>query len=185
MDFDPEQRNWLAGFTGGFALPKKINALASTQACISLIRASGDVAMRIRTSVILIAIAGFLLMLAACGRLGPSSGEKIIKSTKSGDITISLSSASGEIRGGENELVLSFTGASGKPIDMPAASLKFHMPAMGSMAEMNDVAALTTTGTPGRFQALVNVEVAGTWEAMISFQGPRGTEQETMSVNAK
>ena len=141
--------------------------------------------MRIRTTVILIAITGFLLMLAACGRSGPSDNEKVIKSTKSGDITISLSSANGEIRSGENELMLSFTGASGKPIDMPAASLKFHMPAMGSMAEMNDVVALTTTGTPGKFQARVNVQVAGTWEAMISFQGPRGMEQATMSVNAK
>ena len=118
-------------------------------------------------------------------RRGPSNNEKIIKSTKSGDITISLSNASGEIRSGENDLMLSFTDASGKPIDMQAASLKFHMPAMGAMAEMNNVTALTTTGTPGKFQARVNVEVAGTWEAMISFQGPRGTEQATMSVNAK
>jgi YtkA-like protein len=136
----------------------------------------------------LIAIAGFLLMLAACGRPGPSnpsSNDKIIKSTRSGDITISLASASGEIRSGENELMLSFTDASGKPIDMPAASLKFYMPAMGAMAEMNEVAALTTTGTPGNFQARVNVEVPGTWEAMVSFQGPRGTEQATISINAK
>ena len=82
-------------------------------------------------------------------------------------------------------MTLSFSGASGNPLDVPAASLKFHMPAMGSMAEMNDVATLTTTGTPGKFRAVVNLEVAGTWEAMISFQGPRGTEQATMTVNAK
>jgi hypothetical protein len=59
------------------------------------------------------------------------------------------------------------------------------MPAMGSMAEMNDVAELTTTETPGKFRALVNIEVAGSWEAMVSFQGPRGTEQATMNVTAK
>ena len=146
--------------------------------------------MRIRTIVILTAICSFLLVLAACGRSGdpsnnPSSNEKFIKSTKSGDITISLSNSSGEMRSGENDVMLSFTNASGKPIDMPAASLKFHMPAMGSMAEMNDVATLTTTGTPGKFRAVVNPEVPGTWEAMISFQGPRGTEQATMSVTAK
>lgn len=142
--------------------------------------------MRIRTTFILIAIAPILLMLAGCGRSSPSSSnERIIKSTKSGDITISLLNASGEIRSGENELFLLFADASGKPVDMPAASLKFHMPAMGSMAEMNDVAALTTTDTRGKFRARVNVEIAGTWEAMISFQGSRGTEQTTMSVNAK
>ena len=82
-------------------------------------------------------------------------------------------------------MTLSFTGASGNPLDVPAASLKFHMPAMGAMAEMNDVAALTTTDTRGKFHARVNIEIAGTWEAMISFQGPRGTEQATMSVTAK
>ena len=141
--------------------------------------------MRTRTTVILIAIAAILLVSAACGRTAPSSNEKIIKSAKSGDITISLSSASGEIRSGENDVMLSFTDASGKPVDMPAASLKFHMPAMGSMAEMNDVATLTTTDTRGKFHAQINIEVAGSWEAMISFQGLRGTEQATMSVNAK
>lgn len=146
--------------------------------------------MRIRTIVILTAISSFLLVLAACGRSGdpsnnPSSNEKTIKATKSGDITISLSSVSGEMKTGENEMILSFADASAKPIDMPAASLKFHMPAMGAMAEMNDVATLTTTDTRGRFHARVNIEVAGSWEAMISFQGSRGTEQATMNVAAK
>lgn len=141
--------------------------------------------MKIRTIVISIAIAIPLFVLSACERSGSSSGEKIIKSTKSGDTTIALSSASGEIKSGENDLTLSFTDASGKPVDVPAASLKFYMPAMGAMAEMNEVATLTTTGTPGKFKVRVNIEVGGSWEAMISFQGSRGTEQATMSVNAK
>jgi hypothetical protein len=137
-----------------------------------------------RNVTITVAVSIFGLILAACGRSG-SSGEKTIKSTKSGDTTITISSASGEIKEGENELTLSFADASGKAVDVRAASLKFHMPAMGSMAEMNDVATLTTTDTPGKFHARVDVEVAGSWEAMISFQGPRGTEQVTMSVNVK
>jgi hypothetical protein len=145
--------------------------------------------MKIRTTVTLIAITAILLIIAGCSRSGPSSNassnEKTIKSVNSGAITISLSSVSGEIKAGENEVMLSFADASGKPVDMAAASLKFHMPAMGSMAEMNDVATLTTTDTLGRFRARINIEVAGSWEAMISFQGPRGTEQATMSVNAK
>lgn len=141
--------------------------------------------MRISTTVILIALASFILMFAACGRPGPSTNERVIKSTRSGDITISLSNAIGEIKSGENDLTLSFTDASGKPVDVPAASLKFHMPAMGAMAEMNDVAMLTTTDTPGKFRVAVNVEGEGTWELMISFQGSRGTENATMSVNAK
>jgi hypothetical protein len=126
-----------------------------------------------------------LLSSAACTGGRSSGGEKTIKSTRSSDTTIALSSATGEIKSGENEMTLSFTGASGNPLDVPAASLKFHMPAMGAMAEMNDVAELTTTDTRGKFHGRVNIEIAGTWEAMISFQGPRGTEQATMSVTAK
>jgi hypothetical protein len=82
-------------------------------------------------------------------------------------------------------LTLSFTDASGNAINVSAASLKFYMPAMGAMAEMNDVATLTTTNTPGKFSVRVNIEVGGSWEAMISFQGSRGTEHATMSVSAK
>lgn len=141
--------------------------------------------MKIRTIVILFAFGIPLLVLSACERSGSSIGEKMIKSTKSGDSTISLSSASGEIKSGENDLTLSFTDASGKPVDVPAASLRFYMPAMGAMAEMNDVATLTTTDTPGKFKVRVNIEVGGSWEAMISFQGSRGTEQAAMSVTAK
>jgi len=141
--------------------------------------------VRIRTIVISIAIAIFFVSLTACGGSGSPGSEKTIKSTKSGDTTISLLSASGEIKSGENDLTLSFADAAGKPLDVPAASLKFYMPAMGAMAEMNDVATLTTTDTPGKFKVRVAIEVGGSWEAMISFQGARGTEHATMSVNAK
>jgi hypothetical protein len=135
--------------------------------------------------VISLAIAISLVILLACDGARSSTAEKTIKSTKSGDTTIALSSASGEIKSGENDLSLSFTDASGKPVDVPAASLKFYMPAMGAMAEMNEVATLTTTDSPGKFKVRVNIEAGGSWEAMISFQGSHGTEHATMSVTAK
>ena len=141
--------------------------------------------MRIINIVGTIAIGIFVLGLAACGPSGSSGGEKMIKSTTSGDTTVALSSASGELKSGENDLTLSFTDAAGKPVNVTAASLKFHMPAMGAMAEMNDMATLTTTDTNGKFRVRVNIEVSGSWEAMISFQGPHGTEQVTMSVTVR
>lgn len=141
--------------------------------------------MKIRSIVVLFAVAISFVTLVACGGAGSSGAGKIIKSNKSGDMTIALSSSSGKIKSGENDLTLLFTDAMGKPVDVPAASLKFHMPAMGAMAEMNDVATLTTTETPGRFRVRVNIEVGGSWEAIISFQSPRGTEHATMSVNAR
>lgn len=141
--------------------------------------------MRTRTTILSIAIAISIFILAACGRSGSPGSEKTIKSTKAGDMTVTLASSTGELKNGENELMLAFTDASGKTVDVGAASLKFHMVAMGSMAEMTDGATLVTTDTPGKYRAQVNLEVAGTWEATVAYQGPHGTGQATMSVNAK
>ncbi len=80
---------------------------------------------------------------AACQKASPSGVEKVIKSAKSGDMTVALSSSTGELKSGENELTVTFTDASGKPVDVGDTSLSFHMAAMGSMAEMNDRATLT------------------------------------------
>jgi nitrogen fixation protein FixH len=139
--------------------------------------------MRAKTLIAALAI-WVAALIAACG--GSSSGEgKVIKSTNADGITIALLSPTGELRSGDNELTLSFTDASGKPVEMSAASLNFHMPAMGSMAEMNDQATLTTTSTPGKFHARVQIEMPGTWEAQINYQGPRGSGRATMTVIAK
>jgi hypothetical protein len=133
---------------------------------------------------ILALVAG--LITAACDSSGKSStGDKTIKSAKSGGLTITLASDTGEIKSGDNDLILAFTDESGKPVDVGAASLKFHMPAMGGMAEMNDAATLTTTDTPGRYRAQIHVSMAGSWEAIVTYQGAKGTGQASMSVNAK
>jgi hypothetical protein len=142
--------------------------------------------MRPKGIVTIVAFALIAVMLAACNRgTGTSSSEKVIKSTQAGNLTVTLSSSTGELKSGENDLILSFTDSSGKPVDVGAVSLKFHMPAMGSMAEMNDAATLTTTNTPGKYHAKVEIEVDGTWEASINYQGPQGTGQARMTVQAK
>jgi hypothetical protein len=131
---------------------------------------------------------GFLFavsLVAACRGTAPSGGEKVIKSTKSNEMTVTLSSAAGALKSGENQLMVTFTDASDKPVDVGAVSLIFHMAGMGTMAEMNDKATLTTTETPGKYRAQVNVEMAGTWEAQIKYQGQHGTGQVSMSVQAK
>jgi hypothetical protein len=135
---------------------------------------------------VLISILLIASLVAAACRDNPSlGGDKVIKSTKAGDMTVSLASATGELKNGENDLMLVFVDASGNPVDVGAVSLTFHMPGMGAMAEMNDKAALTITDTPGKYRAQVNIEMAGTWEARIAYQGSRGNGQTTMSVQAK
>lgn len=120
----------------------------------------------------------------ACQRPG-SAGERAIKSTKSGEMTITISSSNGALKRGINELMITFADSAGKPVDVGAASLNFHMAAMGSMAEMNDKATLTTTDAPGKYHAKVDVEMAGTWEAQVKYQGPQGAGETAMTVQAK
>jgi len=133
----------------------------------------------------IIALSAVLISAFIATACGGDPGDKIIKSAKSGDMTVTFASAGGDLKNGENELMISFTDASGNPVDVGAVSLNFHMPAMGAMAEMNDRATLTTTETPGKYRAQVNIEMRGTWEAQISYQGPQGTGQVSMTVNAK
>ena len=131
-----------------------------------------------------------ILIAAACGGKTSDGGKmadagKTIKSAQAGSLTVTLSSPAGELKNGDNDLMLTFADAAGKPVDVGAASLNFHMPAMGAMAVMNDQAALTTTNTPGMYHAKVTLEVGGTWEAQVKYQGPQGTGQTSMTVTAK
>ena len=134
-------------------------------------------------------VAGAILSIAAsfvasC-RGANSSSEEVINSVKSGELTITLSSSTGELKNGENDLMITFFDGSAKPVDVGAASLNFHMAAMGSMAEMNDRATLTTTEIPGKYRAQVNIEMAGSWEAQVKYQGQHGSGLESMTVRAK
>lgn len=122
-------------------------------------------------------------ILSACGSDG---GEgRPIKSAQIGAFSVTLSSADGVLRHGEQELTLTFKDASGKTVEVGAASLNFHMPGMGPMAEMNDAATLTTTATPGVYRARVKLEMAGEWQAQVSYEGAAGRGQGTFPVTVQ
>ena len=131
-------------------------------------------------------LAALLLFIAACGAKSPSTDAgKVIKSAPIGNLTVSLSSSSGQIKHGGDEFFITFKDSSGKPVDVGAAALRFHMPQMGSMAEMNDSATLTTTDTTGIYRAKASIEVAGEWQAQVSYEGSAGKGQTSFSVTAQ
>lgn len=130
-----------------------------------------------------------LVLSAALIACGPKANQtvstgKAIKSVPVGNLTATLSSDSGALNHGDQEVMLSFTDAAGKPVDVGAASLNFHMPQMGTMQEMNDATSLTTTTTPGIYRGKVNIEVPGEWQAQVAYEGPAGKGKATFSVNA-
>jgi hypothetical protein len=127
-----------------------------------------------------------LLVVAACGSKTSSVDTgKVIKTAPIGNLTVTLSSPSGQIKHGADEFYVTFKDSSGKPVDVGAAALTFHMPQMASMAAMNDAATLTTTDTPGVYRAKANIEVAGEWQTQVSYEGPAGKGQTSFSVTAQ
>ena len=127
-----------------------------------------------------------ILIVAACGSKTSSLDTgKVIKRSPIGNLTVTLSSASGQIKHGGDEFFVTFKDSSGKPVDVGAAALTFHMPQMASMPAMNDSATLTTTDTPGVYRARANIETAGEWQAQVSFERPAGKGQTSFSVTAQ
>ena len=115
-----------------------------------------------------------------------SSTGKVIKNAPAGNtLTVALATSDGVLRHGNSEFTLTFTDSSGKPVDVGAVALTFHMPQMGSMAEMNDTATFTTTETPGIYRGKANIEVAGEWQVKITYEGPKGRGQASFPVTAQ
>ena len=140
--------------------------------------------MKAKTFIAIIAIAS-LGLLAACGGAGDSASgmKKIMDKKVSDNLTVAISNPEGKLKNGAQDITLTFTDGAGNPVEISAASLNFNMPAMGSMAEMNDPATLTTTSTPGEFKGKVTLQMAGEWIAQISYEG-KETGKTTMTMTA-
>jgi hypothetical protein len=124
---------------------------------------------------------------AACGSNNskPVDAGKVVKSAPVGNLTVDISSPTGQIKHGGDEFFAAFKDASGKPVDVGAAALVFHMAAMGPMAAMNDQTTFTTTATPGIYRGKANVEMAGEWQAQVSYEGPAGKGQTSFPVTVQ
>lgn len=130
-------------------------------------------------------VVAVLLTAAACGS-GPANSEtKEIKSGKVGNLTVSIANTEGVLKHGDEEFTVTFKDASGKPVDVGAASLNFYMPSMGTMPVMNNAATLTTTATPGVYQAKAKIEMAGEWQAQVAYEGPAGSGKGSFPITAQ
>jgi hypothetical protein len=128
---------------------------------------------------------GLLLVFAGCASQRSMDSGKAIKSASVGNLTVTLSNSSGQLKHGSNDLLVTFKDSSGSPVDVGAASLTFHMPQMGSMTAMNNQATLTTTETPGIYKAKTDVEMPGEWQAQVTFEGPAGKGQTSFPVTVQ
>ncbi len=136
-----------------------------------------------RRAIALTLIVAALAMGSGCGSGG--GGLKEIKSGSVGEMNVTLANADGVLRHGDAELTVTFRDSTGKAVDVGSASLYFYMPAMGSMAAMNDAATLTTTNEPGVYRAKVKIEMPGEWQARLAYEGPRGEGRGSFPVTAQ
>lgn len=127
------------------------------------------------------------LFAAACGSSGDNAASgKVIKTASAGNnLTATISNDEGVLKKGAEEFTLTFTDASGKPVDVGAVSYNNYMPAMGSMGAMNNAATFSTTGTPGVYRGKVDIEMAGEWQAQIAYEGPAGKGKFSIPVTVQ
>ena len=121
----------------------------------------------------------------ACGS-NDVAGSKVIRSASAGNnLTVSLATSDGVLNKGDTGFMLTFKDSSGKPVDVGAVALTFHMPQMGTMAEMNVASTFTTTETPGVYRGRANIEMTGEWQVKITYEGPAGRGQASFPITAQ
>ena len=144
-----------------------------------------------RNYLIALGLATLLTLAAACGTGGTSTGGgvstgKVIRSAPvSNNLTAELSNEDGALKHGDEEFYLTFKDATGKPVDVGAVALNFFMPGMGTMPVMNDPTTFTTTTTPGVYRGKAKIEMAGEWQAQLSYEGPKGTGKTSFPVSVQ
>ena len=135
------------------------------------------------TLIVLISV--FLALACSSGGSGADSGKTIKSGTAGNNLTATIANSDGVLRKGKQTFTLTFSDASGKPVEVGSAAVNFHMPAMGTMAVMNNPATLSTTNTTGVYTGNVNLEMAGEWQAQITYDGPAGKGRANLPITAQ
>jgi hypothetical protein len=141
--------------------------------------------MKMSLVITLLSVAALVLVAACTKSTTTVSTGKPVASVTVNNLIATLSTSTGQLKQGQQDVMLAFTDSAGKPVDVGAVSLNFHMPGMGGMAAMNDAVTFTTTGTPGVYSGKVNVSMAGEWQGQLAYEGPAGKGKETFSVTAR
>ena len=99
---------------------------------------------------------------------------------KSGALDVVLLSPRGVIRHGRDELVIEFrSSTAGALVDVGELRATATMP-MPGMPMFGSVE-ITRTETPGRYRAVVECEMAGTWRLNLQWQGATGSSSVAFS----
>lgn len=111
-------------------------------------------------------------------------GARPVETVQSAGHTITLSTPSGKLTDGKNDLTVTFADATGKPVDVQAQGVRFFMPAMGTMAAMSAEAPLEPIGKPGAFKGSADIPMKGSWQTTITYQDAAGQHRAVFNTRA-
>jgi len=127
-------------------------------------------------------IARLVLVLMLAAGIAPvlAAELKPIKSQKVGDVTVTVSSETGQWTQGKNTFVVDFAGVDKKPVDAGKVTLNTSMP-MPGMAPMVAGATLEPDG-PGHYRGSINFPDRGDRQVTVTWDGPAGKGSTKFSV---
>ena len=99
------------------------------------------------------------------------------------DLTANFIAREGALRQGNNEVLIEFRDRNGQLVDV--GNVKFDMDMNMPGMQMHSGGTIERTNTPGHYRAKIKIDMAGDWNAKISFDGPHGQGEHSFSVTAK
>jgi copper/silver efflux system protein len=99
------------------------------------------------------------------------------------DLTVKLMSSGGQLRKGDNNVLIEFRDSSGHLVDVGNVNFNIDMNMPGM--QIHGGGRAQRTGTPGQYRAEIKADMAGDWTAKISYEGSRGNGQTSFNLNIK
>src|SRR5256885_630956 len=93
------------------------------------------------------------------------------------DLTITLSSPGGQLKNGDNDVLIEFRDSSGNLVEVGNVKFELNMNMTGM--QIHEGANIQPVGAPGRYRAKIKVGMAGDWAGRLSYDGPRGRGETT------
>lgn len=125
-----------------------------------------------QTRMTAISLAAGMLLAAAC-TTGNAPAVKEVVSHRTGDLVISLLSASGDLAQGQNDFVIAFRTSNNQPFDAGTVSVSASM-AMPGMTPMTAPVELQPADKKGEYALKGDFAMSGAWRFEVRWDGPGG-----------
>jgi len=99
------------------------------------------------------------------------------------DLTVQLSSPGEQLKSGDNDMLIEFRDSGGQLVDVGTVKFEANMNMPGM--QMHEGATVQHTGTAGQYRAKIKVGMAGDWNAKLSYDGPHGHGETTITLGIK